>query len=139
MMAAIRGKDTKPEFRVRKALTNLGYRYRLHRRDLPGSPDIVVPSMKVAIFVHGCFWHVHQQCRYVSMPGSKQDFWVPKLWTNQLRDSWAVDQLMLQGWRVLRVWECLLREKLEICDELSAWIEGDESVGELRGSKSLID
>lgn len=138
MMQGIRGKDTKPEISVRKALFAKGYRFRLHRRDLPGSPDVVLPGRKVAIFVHGCFWHAHVDCRFSKIPSTRKNFWKAKLEGNAERDRRSIDALMAMGWRTLLVWECFLRaerdaEKLETA--LSSWIEGDEVFGEFSGGR----
>ena len=105
MMSGIRGKDTKPEMIVRKALFAAGYRFRLHRRDLPGAPDVVMPGRKIAIFVHGCFWHKHAKCKYAKLPSTRPEFWQVKLAGNVERDQKAIDSLMFSGWRVLTVWE----------------------------------
>lgn len=135
MMSGIRAKDTKPEMRVRKALFACGYRYRLHRRDLPGTPDIVLPSRKVAIFVHGCFWHGHTGCKLAKVPGTRTDFWQRKFELNSKRDKVAVDALQSAGWRVLVVWECFVRaSKAEAALEqaLSGWIETSNPTGKLQ-------
>ena len=109
-MSGIKGKDTKPEMLIRRILTTAGMRYRLHRRDLPGAPDIVLPGKKVAIFVHGCFWHVHQGCRYATVPATRPEFWKTKLQGNIERDEAASAKLNMLGWRVLLVWECSTRQ-----------------------------
>lgn len=133
MMAGIQGKNTKPELIVRRMLFASGYRFRLHRRDLPGAPDIVMPGRKVAVFVHGCFWHMHNGCRYAKMPATRPEFWKVKLETNRERDRRAVERLRALGWRVLCVWECATLHvhsaaglQTAICD----WIEGDAQHGE---------
>jgi DNA mismatch endonuclease (patch repair protein) len=134
MMAGIRGKNTKPEMLVRRALFAKGLRFRLHRRDLPGAPDIVLPGRRVAIFVHGCFWHQHQGCKYVKMPDSNNLFWQDKLGGNLRRDRKNINQLLQNGWRVLVVWECFTRMKQDISklgEELSQWIQGTESFREI--------
>lgn len=134
MMAGIQGKNTKPELTVRRMLFASGYRFRLHRRDLPGAPDIVMPGRKVAIFVHGCFWHMHQGCRYAKMPATRPEFWKAKLEANVERDRRAVEKLQAQGWRVLCVWECSTRDTLAAAGlqaAMSAWIEGGEQLGEI--------
>lgn len=109
MMAGIRSKNTRPEIVVRKWLYANGYRFRLHRNDLPGTPDIVFPSRKLAIFVHGCFWHQHENCSLVKIPSTRPDWWREKLARNVVRDSKAVSQLNELGWRVLVIWECETR------------------------------
>lgn len=133
-MAGIKGKNTKPELLVRKLLTTAGVPYRLHRKDLPGAPDIVVPSRQVAIFVHGCFWHVHATCRFAKWPTSRPDFWRAKLSGNASRDSDAAAMLNMLGWRVLVVWECSTRltasADLLQCSVLS-WLTSDEPYGEI--------
>jgi DNA mismatch endonuclease, patch repair protein len=109
-MAAIRGKDTKPEIIVRTALHALGYRFRLHRKDLPGTPDIVLPKYKTAIFVHGCFWHSHD-CRYGRVtPVTRSEFWSEKRAGTVARDQRKNQTLKEQGWQVLTIWECETRE-----------------------------
>lgn len=109
IMASVRTKDTKPEMTVRRMLHRLGYRYRLHRRDLPGSPDLVFPSRKKAIFVHGCFWHGHG-CRWGKLPKSKLDYWRPKIENNRRRDARNLEALAEAGWTTLVVWQCELRD-----------------------------
>lgn len=115
-MAKVRGRDTKPEMRVRRALHAVGIRYRLHAKDLPGRPDIVLPSRRVAIFVHGCFWHRHPDpsCKLARLPKSRLDFWVPKLEANRARDQLKEGALRKAGWTVRVIWECELdRDRLE--------------------------
>jgi DNA mismatch endonuclease (patch repair protein) len=97
---------TAPEIVVRQALHALGLRFRLHRRDLPGSPDIVLPKFRTVVFVHGCFWHRHPNCRYATTPKSRQEYWLPKFEANLERDARKEAQLRELGWRVLVVWEC---------------------------------
>lgn len=105
-MAAIRSKDMKPEMAVRSLVHRMGYRFRLHRKDLPGKPDLVFVSRKAVIFVHGCFWHQHQDCREGRMPGSRLEYWKPKLERNAARDAANMAALIALGWRVLVLWEC---------------------------------
>ena len=108
-MAAIRSANTKPEMRVRSALHALGYRFRLHRKDLPGRPDIVLPRLRTAIFVHGCFWHCHR-CKYGSVvPATRADFWAAKRAGNVARDRRNRSTLRKDGWRVCVLWECEVR------------------------------
>lgn len=134
MMSGIRGKDSRPELLVRKTLFSMGYRFRLHRRDLPGAPDIVMPSRKVAIFVHGCFWHAHQECKYAKTPTTRPEFWAAKLQSNVDRDRRAAARLADMGWRVLNVWECCTRNPKAVeglPENLRQWIESDAPVGEI--------
>ena len=109
MMAGIRGKDTKPEIFLRKALHRLGFRYRLGGRGLLGKPDIVFPALNTVIFVHGCFWHCHH-CKYFKWPSTNQLFWENKLTANAARDKRTKKELEKLGWHVLIVWECELRQ-----------------------------
>jgi DNA mismatch endonuclease, patch repair protein len=109
VMSRIKGQNTKPELIVRSLLHRLGYRFRLHRRDLPGKPDIVLPRYKTIIFVHGCFWHRHNDCRFAYTPKSRTEFWLKKLESNVIRDNQVRSELELLGWRVITVWECELR------------------------------
>jgi DNA mismatch endonuclease (patch repair protein) len=108
-MAAIRSRNTKPEVRVRRVLHAMGFRFRLHRKDLPGKPDIVLPKFRTAIFVHGCFWHCHR-CKYGSVvPATRAEFWAAKRGGNVARDRKHVAALRRLGWRVVVVWECEVR------------------------------
>ena len=105
-MAAIKSKDTKPEIAVRKLLHSLGYRFRLHRKDLPGSPDIVLPKYKTVIFVHGCFWHRHENCKYATTPKTRVEFWENKFKANVKRDLEIQEKIKNIGWQSLVIWEC---------------------------------
>jgi len=105
-MAAIKSKNTKPEIVVRKMLYALGYRFRLHRKDLPGSPDIVLPKYKTVIFVHGCFWHRHENCKYASTPKTRKEFWNKKFTTNIERDIQIQEKIKNIDWRSVVIWEC---------------------------------
>ena len=109
-MAAIRARDTSPELKVRCLLHHFGYRFRPHRRDLPGSPDIVLPKHRTVVFVHGCFWHRHRECRYTTTPKSRADFWARKFERNVERDHCQQKQLKEMGWSVMVIWECELRD-----------------------------
>jgi DNA mismatch endonuclease (patch repair protein) len=111
MMSGIRGKNTKPEIITRKILHGAGYRFRLHRKDLPGKPDIVLPRYKVAIFVNGCFWHGHENCHLFRLPKSNTEFWEEKIGGNIRRDRVKQAGIIGAGWRVLVIWECALRGK----------------------------
>jgi DNA mismatch endonuclease, patch repair protein len=105
-MSRIRGRDTQPERAVRSALHRAGYRFRLHRKDLPGRPDIVLPKHRTVVFVHGCFWHRHPGCRFAYTPKSRADFWAAKFLANVERDQRNRRDLRRLGWRVITVWEC---------------------------------
>lgn len=109
MMAGIRGKNTKPELRLRRSLHAMGFRYRLHARGLPGRPDLVLPKYRAVIFVHGCFWHRHEGCRFASTPSTRPEFWTAKFAANVARDDAVRSRLLQCGWRVATVWECALR------------------------------
>lgn len=108
-MQAVRGKNTGPEWTVRRLLHRLGYRFRLHRKDLPGTPDIVFPSRRLALFVHGCFWHGHG-CHIGQLPKSRLDYWKPKIEANAERDRRKQAALAADGWRVAVVWQCELAD-----------------------------
>lgn len=110
-MAAIKGKDTKPEMIVRKYLFSRGLRFRVQVRKLPGNPDIVLPKYKTVIFVNGCFWHGHEGCKYFRLPKSNVEFWKEKIERNIERDRESMRALLDLGWKVIRVWECELRNK----------------------------
>lgn len=112
MMAAIRGKDTKPEMIVRQFLHGKGFRYRLHVKELPGKPDIVLPKYDAVVFVHGCFWHHHTNCKSAQMPKSNSVFWRNKIMSNVTRDSLNVARLESLGWRTIVIWECEVRDRL---------------------------
>lgn len=137
MMAGIKGKNSRPELLVRQLLFASGYRFRLHRRDLPGTPDIVMPGRMVAVFVHGCFWHMHQDCRFAKLPATRLDFWKDKLLANVKRDRLVIETLNTLGWRVLCVWECATRQVNAdngLQNALRLWIEGDSRFGEVSGA-----
>ena len=110
VMSRIRGKDTTPELQVRSIVHRLGYRFRLHARDLPGSPDLVLPRLETVIFVHGCFWHRHRGCRYATTPSTRRTFWQAKFDANVARDTRTAASLRRLGWSVITVWECQLRK-----------------------------
>ncbi len=113
-MSKIRSKNTKPEIAVRKYLFSKGLRFRIHDKKLPGRPDIVLKKYKTVIFVQGCFWHYHQNCRYAAMPASNQKYWEPKLLKNRDKDNYAFRQLKKMKWCVIAIWECQLKgEKKE--------------------------
>jgi len=110
-MSLVRGKNTKPELIVRGIAHRLGYRFRLHRRDLPGTPDLVFPRLRKIILVHGCFWHMHACAGGCRMPKSRAEFWRNKLECNAARDRHAVAALRRSGWRVLTVWQCQMKDR----------------------------
>jgi len=110
-MSAIKSKNTKPEIFVRKLLHSKGYRFRLHKKDLPGSPDIVLPKYKTVIFVHGCFWHRHQNCKYASNPKTRREFWEKKFKENIERDKKTQKKLKNLGWKTNIVWECEVKNR----------------------------
>lgn len=109
-MARIRKTDTKPELAVRRCVHRMGYRFRLHRRDLPGTPDLVFPSRRQIILVHGCFWHQHDCPHGRKKPRARQDYWLPKLTRNVLRDRTVIAELIRSGWSVLVIWECEVKD-----------------------------
>ncbi len=122
-MSRIRGKDTKPELVVRRLLHAMGYRYRLHDRRLPGSPDLVFPKYRKVVFVHGCFWHRHR-CRFGRvMPSTRKDFWVEKLEKNRQRDTRNRRALRQLGWVVLVVWECQIRRREWLAEHLLEFLQ----------------
>jgi DNA mismatch endonuclease (patch repair protein) len=124
MMANISSRNTKPEIMIRKFLHGNGFRYRLHVRSLPGTPDLVLPKYKLAIFIHGCFWHQHRDCRYATMPSQNVEKWKQKFSDNKKRDEKSIDQLRASGWRVLVIWECAIRtqrSRLEL-DKIKLYI-----------------
>ena len=129
-MSRIRGKNTKPEILVRKGLHARGFRFRLHNKKLPGSPDIVLPKYGVAIMVNGCFWHGHKGCRYATKPKINIEFWETKIAGNQHRDEVTAAHLEALGWTVITVWECELRGKLESNARLDKLADEIRFIGE---------
>ena len=111
VMRSVKGRDTGPELRVRKALWALGARYRLHRKDLPGSPDVVLPGRRLALFVHGCFWHGHDCPRGARTPKANREYWTAKVERNRTRDARAQAELTASGWRAETIWECELKDE----------------------------
>lgn len=137
-MSRIRGRDTAPEMRVRRSLHARGLRFRLHDRQLPGRPDLVLPRHRTVVFVHGCFWHAHG-CRLSKMPATRDAFWRKKIGANVIRDREAVERLREIGWRVIVIWECALRgpgrlDEAELFDRAANYIrEEEDSLLELTG------
>jgi DNA mismatch endonuclease (patch repair protein) len=121
LMSRIRSKDTQPELAVRSMLHRSGYRFRLHRKDLPGRPDIVLPRHRKIILVHGCFWHGHT-CRLASQPKSNESYWSTKIQTNRTRDSRNLQALISQGWQVLELWECDIRKGTSLERSIQAFM-----------------
>jgi len=136
MMSGIRGKNTKPELMVRKAIHARGFRYRLHC-DLPGKPDICLPKHRAVIFVHGCFWHGHD-CHLFKWPSTRPEFWAAKIRRNQEVDWQSIDALLKADWRVATIWECALKGRTrppfdELEDYLTRWLASSRPTLELRG------
>jgi DNA mismatch endonuclease, patch repair protein len=125
-MGQIRAKGMKPELVLRKLVYGMGYRYRLHRKDLPGKPDLVFAARKKIIFMHGCFWHSHADptCKISRIPKSKQEYWIPKLQKNRERDESHLVELTALGWDVFVVWECRLKDEAEIGEQIYRFLEG---------------
>lgn len=137
MMAAVKGKNTRPELAIRSALHRRGFRFRLHRKDLPGRPDLVFAGRGAVIFVHGCFWHGHD-CHLFRWPKSREDFWRDKIGTNIERDRRQYEALIEAGWRIGTVWECALKGKTSlpfdsVVDRCSIWLKSDIKTLEVSG------
>lgn len=135
MMAGIKGKDTKPELLIRKALHKKGFRYRIHDKSLPGKPDIVLPKYKAVIFVHGCFWHAHS-CHLFKWPSTKSDFWQAKISRNKELDLINFNKLLDEGWRIGIMWECAVKGKHKhsiefVTSKITEWLLSDIQVFEL--------
>jgi DNA mismatch endonuclease (patch repair protein) len=133
VMRRVKGKDTSPELAVRKALTKLGARYRLHRKDLPGKPDIVLPGRKLALLVHGCFWHGHDCARGSRVPKQNRDYWVGKVARNVARDAKSRDALAALRWRVETIWECELKDAAGLEVRLAALLASSPPSAAKRG------
>jgi len=134
IMSAIRAKDTGPELALRKALHARGFRYRIHAKHILGRPDLVLPKHGALIFVHGCFWHRHDGCRLASTPATRQDYWQAKFEANVKRDRTVRKALLLQGWRILVVWECSLKKPQQIAataDAARDWLHSESQFLEL--------
>jgi DNA mismatch endonuclease, patch repair protein len=126
MMAGIRSRNTRPEIALRSSLHKRGLRFRLHVSNLPGKPDLVLPRFSAAIFVHGCFWHRHANCRYTSVPSTRTEFWQVKFADNVKRDLKNRTLLLEMGWRVALVWECSLRSEIDpVSDAVYHWLKDD--------------
>ena len=135
MMSGIRGRDTRPEILIRRLLHRQGFRFRLHVRDLPGKPDIVLPRYRAVIFAHGCFWHGHD-CPLFKWPETRPDFWRYKIGRNQANDNRAIEVLQANGWRVGIVWECAMRgarKNIEgVAHRLADWLRSDTPLIEVK-------
>lgn len=142
MMSRIRGKNSRPELALRRQLFAAGYRFRLHRGDLPGSPDIVLPKHQAAVFVHGCFWHRHDGCPKTTTPSSNVRFWQTKFISNVKRDEMAIERLVLLGWRIAVVWECAIGavglEESQF-SKLRAWIEESHDQAGAEARRNLFE
>mgnify|MGYP003498922919 FL=1 len=136
-MSRIRGKNTKPEILVRKGLHARGFRFRLHNKKLPGSPDIVLPKYGVAIMVNGCFWHGHKGCRYATKSKTNIEFWETKIARNRHRDEVTTAHLEALGWAVMTIWECELRNTSQLDDRLDALAEEIRYAGEVKRVKDM--
>lgn len=121
-MSKIRNADTGPEMAVRRMIHSMGHRYCLHRRDLPGCPDLIFPSKRKIIFVHGCFWHRHPDCKYAYRPKSRTEFWMNKLESNRLRDERNLEELGKTGWECLVIWECEITDTESLREKISAFL-----------------
>lgn len=124
-MQSVRHRDTEPELRVRRVLHAMGYRFRLHRKDLPGTPDIVLPRYRKIVLVHGCFWHGHDGCKRATRPINNADAWAAKIKGNIWRDKQNLDALRAGGWGVLVVWECEVRDAARLEKQLRSFLESD--------------
>jgi len=129
-MAKVPNRNTKPEILVRSLLHRLGYRFRLHRKDLPGKPDIVLPSRKAAIMVHGCFWHQHPGCKKASVPETRKEFWEVKLLRNVARDVENLAALEERGWKVLTVWECATKDTVGLSRTLREFLTNSDNASQ---------
>ena len=123
IMAQVKSKGMKPEMKVRRLLHGLGYRYRLHRKDLPGRPDLVFPSRRKVVFVNGCFWHLHEGCANVRIPATNREYWLPKLERNRARDVSNLAALSGLGWIAHTVWECELRDLESTTERLVSFLD----------------
>lgn len=139
MMAGIKSKDTKPELKIRSALHQHGYRYKLHDKNLPGKPDLVLPKYNAIIFIHGCFWHLHE-CHLFKWPSTRPEFWKEKIINNKQRDEKNLQLLKDKGWRILNIWECALKGKCALdftstITSISEWLNSYDQHIEISGRK----
>jgi DNA mismatch endonuclease (patch repair protein) len=124
-MSRVKNKDTEPEMAVRRLIYGMGYRYRLHVSSLPGKPDLVFKGRRKVIFVHGCFWHLHDECKSYNLPKSRTDFWMPKLKRNRERDEENIAALEDAGWEVLVIWECQINDLEDVSARVRQFLEDD--------------
>lgn len=139
VMRRVKGRDTGPEKTVRRLLTRLGARYRLHRKDLPGKPDIVMPGRRLAIFVHGCFWHGHDCARGARVPKANRDYWLAKVGRNRARDAASLTALETAGWRVETVWECDMRDEGVLSTRLAAILSSPHTLSSRTAARPIRD
>jgi len=125
IMSSVKSKDTRPEIIVRKLLHSMGYRFRLHRKDLPGTPDIVLPKYKKVIFVHGCFWHGHEGCPRAKLPKTNMEFWDAKITKNMTRDAEAMQILSQTGWKSLVIWTCEMKDLEQLSKKIRDFLSND--------------
>jgi DNA mismatch endonuclease (patch repair protein) len=142
-MAGIRSKDTKPEMVIRRALHKMGFRYRLHDKNLPGKPDLIFPRFQAVIFVHGCFWHCHN-CHLFKWPSSRKEFWQEKIGGNRMRDKMSSYKIQEAGWRVLTIWECAIkgrtrRREDEVAQTVAKWLTTGTGNTELQGIQDVVN
>ena len=130
-MASVRGANTRPEMVVRRLVHSLGYRFRLHRRQLPGTPDLVLPRYRCVIFMHGCFWHMHRCKMGKSTPQTNAEFWRKKREKTRIRDRRSIAELRRAGWRVLVVWECQTHDHVSLTERLNTFIKNGEESSKL--------
>lgn len=138
VMARVRSRDTGPELSLRRLLTGLGARYRLHRKDLPGSPDVVMPGRKLAFFVHGCFWHGHDCARGARTPKANRDYWLAKVARNVARDQRALAALTDAGWRAELVWECDFKDEAVLRARLQALLDATSATSGASASRAVV-
>lgn len=140
MMAAVKSRNTKPELLIRSMLHQKGFRFRLHVKDLPGKPDIVLPKYRSVILINGCFWHGHENCRFFKIPSTRTEFWEEKIYKNKINDSKAIAKLLAENWRVCVIWQCKIRESKKdltaLADIVSSFITGKEEFLELRDNNT---
>lgn len=141
MMSKIGAKDTGPELIVRSGLHRRGYRFSLHSRNLPGRPDLVLRKYRAVILVHGCFWHAHEGCRYFRIPATRTEFWTAKLTRNRERDDEVLGALLEDGWRVLTVWECSVRQMAvdNLFHYITLWLQSEAKTGHISHLPSVTE